>query len=182
MAQRHVATQKWREQPYLHWGDGPALGPELEEAPQPLTAPWLAGVLLEFSPEEDDFVVTEGEKRIRRLDIGQGTLRSLRSKTTIRGMLGNDKLFLSTHSCAYRLVKSRPDRVTSAPKSYPFVRAAARDWQRCDVEDALSTFDSISASIRENPWVAVSQSLDRMIDWAEFEDGILTTAAQCLMD
>lgn len=181
MAQRQVATEKWREQPYLHWGSGPALGPELREASQPLSAPWLAGLTF----EEDELVgwtVVERVKKEHRLDISPGVARQLRQKTSISGMLGNEKLFLTTHSCASRLVKSRPQRTPRVNVGNQFARQAARDWRARDVDTAWEEADRLTASIRENPWIGISKSLEMTLDWAEFEDGILTSAAESLMD
>ncbi len=181
MAQRHVATQKWKEQSFLHWGDGPALGPPLPESPQPLTAPWLAGIRFEDDPELGMIAVGK-EKKERRLDISPGARRALVNKTSISGMLGNDKLFLSTHLCSARLTKGRPDNQAKPARGPQFERTAARDWLFRNADEAWSESDRLSVSIKENPWVGISKSLEMTLDWAEFEDGLFTTAAQCLMD
>lgn len=135
--------------------------------------------------EEDELVgwtVVERVKKEHRLDISPGVARQLRQKTSISGMLGNEKLFLTTHSCASRLVKSRPQRTPRVNVGNQFARQAARDWRARDVDTAWEEADRLTASIRENPWIGISKSLEMTLDWAEFEDGILTSAAESLMD
>jgi hypothetical protein len=121
-------------------------------------------------------------KKEHRLDISPGVARQLRQKTSISGMLGNEKLFLTTHSCASRLVKSRPQRAPRVNVGNQFARQAACDWRARDVDTAWEEADRLTASIRDNPWIGISKSLEMTLDWAEFEDGILTSAAESLMD
>jgi len=175
ITQRAVATRKWKEQPYLHWGSGPALGPDLIEAPQPLAAPWLAG--LHFDEEDGEITAVPKEKRERRLEIGAREATSLRRQNTTRGMISLDKLFLPVHSCNFELRKAghippRPRRTGN-----PFRQRYERDWMIRDFEKGLEEFEWVEASTRENPWFGFSWNLRRAFDRLEFEDGILGSSA-----
>jgi hypothetical protein len=175
ITQRAVATRKWREQPYLHWGGGPARGPDLIEAPQPLAAPWLAG--LHFDEEDGEIIAIPKEKRERRLEIGAWEATDLRRRNTIRGLLGDGHLFLPVTLCNFELRKAgqippRPRRTGN-----PFRQRYDRDWMSRDFEKGLEEYEFVKAAVSDNPWFGFSRNVRQALDWLEFTDGILTSSA-----
>ncbi len=141
MGQRLVATRKWQEQPYLHWGNGPALGPDLIEAPQPLTAPWLAGLHFE-EDEELGVLAVPREKKERRLELLAQERRELYNRKDCRGLISLDKLFLPTHMCNFHLVKAGKRAIPRRPVGNPFERRMRHDWMVHDLEKSLAEVES----------------------------------------
>jgi len=128
LEQRLVATERWNNNPYLHWGNGPAISVGVEEAPQPLSAPWLA--VLHFDVDEDgETVAVTKEKVEQRLDVPVGLLRSLK-RSNFEGYrwIPKSKLFLDVHLCAHRRERCGEVRIPRRPCGNPFVRRMQQDW------------------------------------------------------
>ena len=170
IAQREVATRKWKSQPYLHWGDGPAVGPCLKEAPQPLSAPWLAGIHFE-TDEDGELLAVPKESRVRRLEIGAREVARLQSQNSTRGMLPDRKLFLTTHTCAVPLNKGVVRESHTPSGGNQFLRRFRQDYMVSSLLDSLVEYERVADSIKNNPWIGVSRQLDAMMVWDEFISG-----------
>jgi len=145
LAQHVEATDRWNSNPYLHLTAGPAMAPDIREAPQVLRAPWLCG--LRFEEDEDGEVVAVGSEKKQSSLTNHRRVRWL-LQTNFKGyrLLPKADLFVGTHLCAHRGEYRVESRIPQGKYGNPFERAARRDWMAYAFDQIQGSLDALTAA------------------------------------